>query len=142
MAGKLELRSVTARQRVLAESRVTTGPGVRIVLRADRVRLSADGEDVAIVSASLVDAEGRIVPIANDEIEFRINGLGRRAARNVTAGRHELECAPNRRVFNALSMAIAQAAMGPRTVHVEASCGQLASAAIDIVCQPAKMSTP
>jgi beta-galactosidase len=129
MAGKLEARGYKRGQQGFVQSRETTGPGVRIVLRADRMQRSADGEDVAIVSASVVDAEGRIVPIANDEIEFRINGMGK-----LLAGNHQSDRAPKRRVFNGLSMAIAQAAMGPGPVRVEASSGHLESAAIDIIC--------
>jgi beta-galactosidase len=136
MAGKLEARGYTRGQHAFVQSRETTGPGVRIVLRADRMQRSADGEDVAIVSASVVDAEGRIVPIANDEIEFRINGMGKLLAGSVDAGNRASDRVPKRRVFNGLSMAIAQAAMGPGTVRVEAWSGQLESAAIDIVCQP------
>lgn len=138
MARKLEARGYKRGQQMLVQSRETTGPGVRIVLRADRMQRSADGEDVAIVSASVVDAEGRIVPIANDEIEFRINGMGRLSRMgNGNSSNHASDRGPKRRVFNGLSMAIAQAAMGPGTVRVEASSGQLESAAIDIICQPA-----
>jgi beta-galactosidase len=138
MPGKLEARGSSSGQQGFVQSREATGPGVRIVLRADRMQRSADGEDVAIVSASVVDAEGRIVPIANDEIEFRINGMGRLLAGNGERANHESDRVPKRRVFNGLSMTIAQAAMGPGTVRVEASSGQLESAAIDIVCKPAR----
>jgi len=137
MSERFEAQGYRPDQQPLVPLRETSGPGVRIVIRADRMQRSSDGEDVAIVSASVVDAEGRIVPIANDEIEFRINGMGRLLAGNGHRANHESDRAPKRRVFNGLSMTIAQAAMAPGTVRVEAWSGQLESAAIDIVCQRA-----
>ena len=48
----------------------TTGPAARVRLTADRPRIAADGEDVCIVTAAVVDESGRVVPIADHELGF------------------------------------------------------------------------
>jgi len=46
---------------VLTDVRETTGPAARILLRADRAQIVADGEDVALVTAAVVDVGSRMV---------------------------------------------------------------------------------
>ncbi len=63
---------------VVAETRVeTTGVPAAIRLTPDRAGLRADGEDVAAVTVSVVDAEGRVVPTANVPVAFTLGGPGR-----------------------------------------------------------------
>lgn len=54
----------------------TTGTPVRITLQADRTELAADGVDLSFVTADVVDKQGRVVPIAADEITFSVEGGG------------------------------------------------------------------
>ena len=64
--------------RVVQTSRIeTTGQASAIQLAPDRARLAADGADAAVVSAHVVDAQGRVVPVANNEIRFELQGPGR-----------------------------------------------------------------
>ena len=44
---------------------------------ADRAELRADGEDVAVVTVAVVDAQGRVVPTANVPVSFSLAGPGR-----------------------------------------------------------------
>ncbi len=97
--------------KVVAEVRVaTTGPATRIELTPDRSAIKANGEDVAIVTVSIVDAEGRIVPTADDDVSFavsenaRIIGVG-----NGNPSSHEPDKANRRRTFNGLAQVIVQA---------------------------------
>ena len=63
---------------VVAETRVeTTGAAEGIRLTPDRAELRADGEDVAVVTVAVVDAQGRVVPTANVPIAFTLDGPGR-----------------------------------------------------------------
>jgi beta-galactosidase len=63
---------------VVAETRVeTTGAPAAIRLTPDRAELRADGEDVAIVTVAVVDAQGRVVPTANVPVSFSLAGPGR-----------------------------------------------------------------
>ncbi len=64
----------------------TTGPAAVLGLAADRAEINGDGEDVAMVTVSVVDEQGRKVPTANNNVVFfaikraggRIIGVGQR----------------------------------------------------------------
>jgi beta-galactosidase len=45
--------------------------------RRDRSELHADGEDIAVVTVAVVDAQGRVVPTANVPVAFTLTGPGR-----------------------------------------------------------------
>jgi beta-galactosidase len=63
---------------VRLETRVetTTAPkGLR--MEADRTAITADGRDLAVVTLSAVDGQGRPVPTADAPLEFAITGSGR-----------------------------------------------------------------
>ncbi len=55
----------------------TTGQPARLALAADRAAMSADHGDVAVVTVSTVDGNGRAVPIASNEVAFDVSGPGR-----------------------------------------------------------------
>ncbi|HEV8164148.1 MAG TPA: glycoside hydrolase family 2 TIM barrel-domain containing protein, partial [Actinomycetota bacterium] len=62
----------------VAETRVdTTGPAAAVRLTRDRAELRADGEDLAVVTVAVVDAQGRVVPTANVPVSFSLAGPGR-----------------------------------------------------------------
>ncbi len=95
----------------LAEAVVeTTGPAARIELVPNRPAISADGEDVAIVTVAIVDDEGRLVPTADNEVSFSVSenatilGLG-----NGNPSSHDPDKATRRRAFNGLAQVIVQA---------------------------------
>ncbi len=55
----------------------TTGAPAAVELVPDRTALAADGRDVAVVAVRILDAEGRVVPAAGNEVTFRLDGPGR-----------------------------------------------------------------
>ena len=55
----------------------TTGAPAAIKLMPDRAMINPDGEDVSIITVAITDAEGRVVPIANNLINFEISGGGK-----------------------------------------------------------------
>jgi beta-galactosidase len=55
----------------------TTGTAVRATLAADRSRIAADGQDVAMISVGASDAKRRGVPTADNGMNFTISGPGR-----------------------------------------------------------------
>jgi beta-galactosidase len=62
----------------VAETKVeTTGAPAGVRLEADREAIAADGEDLSIIAISVVDAAGRVVPTASDEITFEVAGPAR-----------------------------------------------------------------
>ena len=54
----------------------TAGAPAAIRLTADRTRLTADGQDLAFVTAEVVDGEGNVVPTADDRLTFSVAGAG------------------------------------------------------------------
>jgi beta-galactosidase len=62
---------------VIAEQKIeTTGAAAGVKLTPDRASIDADGEDLSIITVAVTDAEGRIVPVAGNHIEFELNGPG------------------------------------------------------------------
>ena len=60
--GSIEAAAFKDGKQVLSTTRETTGPASKLVLRADRSDISADGEDVAMFAVEVQDAQGRTVP--------------------------------------------------------------------------------
>jgi beta-galactosidase len=66
------------RGQLVAETKVeTTGAPTAVRLAPDRPSLEADAEDIAIVTVSVVDDRGRVVPVAGNAIAFKIEGPAR-----------------------------------------------------------------
>ncbi|MEJ0058534.1 MAG: DUF4982 domain-containing protein [Terricaulis sp.] len=108
--GAIEARGYKDGRLALTTRRETTGAPARVVLRADRTRIAADGEDCAVIRAEIQDAQGRMVPTANNLVTFSLGGRG--AIIGVGNGDPtslEADKASERRAFNGLCMAIAQA---------------------------------
>jgi beta-galactosidase len=64
--------------RLVAETKVeTTSAAAAVRLEPDRSTLRADGQDVSVITVSVRDAQGRLVPVANNLIQFDLEGPGR-----------------------------------------------------------------
>jgi len=64
--------------RLAAEAKLeTTGAPAAVHLKADRPSIDADGEDVAVVTVSVTDSQGRVMPVAGNEVAFELEGPGR-----------------------------------------------------------------
>ncbi|HWJ22760.1 MAG TPA: DUF4982 domain-containing protein, partial [Gemmatimonadaceae bacterium] len=136
--GRIEARGYRGGKQVLADVRETTGPAARIVLRPDRARVAADGEDVSVVAAEVVDARGRVVPTADHEITFRLSGTGRLlGVGNGDPSSHESDRGPTRRAFNGFCAVIVQSSKDPGVLRVEATAPGLAAATVEITCAAA-----
>jgi beta-galactosidase len=63
---------------VIAEQKVeTTGAAAGVKLTPDRASIDANGEDLSIITVAVTDAEGRVVPVAENHIQFELSGPGR-----------------------------------------------------------------
>jgi beta-galactosidase len=134
----------------LTERRETTGAPARLMMKADRSQVNADGEDVVNVRLEVVDAQGRIVPTAGNEVTFTVSGPGRLiGVGNGDPSSHEADrpaptsgAASNtakRSAFNGLAMAIVQAAKAAGDIRVEATSPGLAG---DTILIPARETRP
>lgn len=63
---------------LVAETKVeTTGEPMSVQLMPNRTTINADGEDVSVITAAVTDAQGRVVPVAGNKINFSIEGAGK-----------------------------------------------------------------
>ena len=108
-AGKLEAIAYRGGKQVAHTAVETTGPAVRIELVPDRDALRGDGRDAMPVTVRVVDAQGRAVPLADDEVRFAVTGAGQSIGHgNGDPTSHEDEQGPTRRLFNGLAQLIVQ----------------------------------
>ncbi|HOU15163.1 MAG TPA: beta-galactosidase GalA [Anaerolineae bacterium] len=75
--GTLLAHGYRAGQRILTAEVAPTGEAAALHLTADRLRLQADGADVAVVAVHVHDAQGWLVPTAENEIHFTLAGPGK-----------------------------------------------------------------
>jgi len=76
--GTLSAKGFDDAGKVIAETKVeTTGNATQIQLTPDRKTINADGEDVAVFTVSALDEQGRRVPVAQNKINFAIEGAGK-----------------------------------------------------------------
>jgi beta-galactosidase len=135
--GFIEARGFKGGRQVLSAKRETTGPAARIVLRPDRSRIAADGEDVSLVAVEIQDAQGRVVPTAANTVAFSVSGSGELiGVGNGDPACHEADKGDSRSAFNGLCMAIVQAAKQAGDLTVEASSPGLDSGTATIACEP------
>ena len=75
--GTLSAKGYKAGQ-VVAEAKVeTTGAPAAVGLTADHAAIDADGADVSVVTVSVLDDHGRVVPTAGNTLAFAVEGPGR-----------------------------------------------------------------
>ena len=138
--GVLEARGFRGGQQVLAAKRETTAPAAKLVLRADRQEIAADGEDVAMFAVEVQDAQGRVVPLADNRVDFKVAGCGRLiGVGNGQPSSLESDKGAARKAFCGLCMGIVQAARQAGSVTVEVTSPGLAPATVTITTKAAKL---
>jgi len=138
--GALEARAYRS-GRISQTTRVeTTGEPAKLVLSADRPAIAAGGRDVAIVSISAVDAQGRVVPTAGARVDFDVEGGRLLGVGNGDPGSHEPDTFPagaawSRSLFNGYAQAILLAPAAPGRVVLRARSSGLAPAELAIAAR-------
>ena len=104
---------------------------------ADRTTLSADGGDAGIITVAALDAKGRQVPVAADEVSFAIEGPGRiLGVGNGDPSSHEPDVflgekpGWRRKLFNGLAQVIVRSGGAPGDLILTAAAPGLAPARI------------
>jgi beta-galactosidase len=75
--GAIETRGSKGGQVVMTTKRETTGAAAMLVMRPDRREVLADGEDVAMFAVEVQDAQGRVLPMTDTVVKFRVAGAGK-----------------------------------------------------------------
>src|SRR5579859_3969036 len=119
--GLLEARGSKGGKVVLTEKRETTGAPASIRLTADRTEINADGEDVAVLKVEALDKEGRAVPTAGNQIDFKVTGNGSLiGVGNGDPNCQESDKEPKRSLFNGLAQVIVQSTKDAGEIQIEA----------------------
>ena len=130
--GTLEARGFDASGKVIATDRVeTTSAPAGLRLTTDRTALTADGEDLTMVEVDIVDAQGRIVPTADNLVTFSVTGAGHIAGvGNGDPTNHEPDKAVYRHAFNGKCLVIVGAEERAGSISLTAFASGLKSASL------------
>lgn len=138
--GTIEARGYKNGQQALMVKRETTGEPSRLVMRADRPEISADGEDVAMFAVEVHDGAGRVVPVTDNEVTFRVTGSGTLiGVGNGDPTSHESDIGSVRKAFSGFCMAIVQSTKQPGQITIEASSPGLKPATVAISSKAVKL---
>ena len=111
----------------------TAGAPHHIELSVDRATIKADGRDLAFVTVSVVDKDGNLCPMADNQITYTVKGAGRyRAGANGDPTSLELFHEPRMRVFSGMMTAIVESSESAGTITLTAKAKGLKSATITI----------
>jgi beta-galactosidase len=131
--GKLEAIGYKDDVEVAKTKVETTGPPSSIFLSTNRLRIKADNEDVSMVTVSVVDSRGRVVPTANNLVKFRVYGNGKiLGVGNGDPSSHEPDKSLSRRAFNGLCAVIIQSTWNTGEIELTAESEGLNFATINI----------
>jgi beta-galactosidase len=131
--GAVEARGFKDGKQVMTATRETTGAAAKLVMTADRQEISADGEDVAMIAVAVQDAQGRIVPITDNEVTFKVSGAGKLIGTgNGDPTDHQSDKGTSRKAFSGFCMALIQSSKSAGSITVEASSPGLVPATVTI----------
>jgi beta-galactosidase len=135
-----ELRVVAYRdgQGWATDEVATTGPPARVELSVDRDTIRADGRDLAFVTATIVDAEGRPVPRSENRLRFSLSAPGEIVATdNGDPTSHEPFQQSTRNAFNGMALAIVRATPGEAgSIRVRVESDDLRGNELSIAAMP------
>ena len=98
----------------------SAGKAAKLLLEPDRNVLTADGNDLAFVTVSLVDDKGTLLPDADNELEFEVGGNGSfKAVCNGDATSLESFTEPHMRLFHGQLVVVVQAGSKPGNITVK-----------------------
>ncbi len=119
--------------KIIGETSVeTTGKPVAVRLTAERSQVAADGQDLIYVTAEAVDEQGRVCPLADNEITFSVEGAGTfQATGNGDQRSFVAFSSPARKLFYGKAQLIARPNAGSGgTITITATADSLKTASI------------
>ena len=132
--GTVKVVAYDAAGKAVAEKEIrTAGVPHHIELIADRTEIQADGEDLSFVTVKVVDKDGNLCPLAENEIRFKVKGAGvYRAGANGNPVSLESFQQPKMKVFNGMMTAIIASDGQPGEITLEASASGLKKAVLTL----------
>ncbi|MBT8274141.1 MAG: DUF4982 domain-containing protein, partial [Bacteroidia bacterium] len=114
----------------------TAGKPYQLVLDSDVKSLTANGEDLAFVTVSVVDENGNPCPLASNQLNFKVSGNGvYRAACNGDATSLELFHLPTMKLFSGKLVVIIQSTEDPGNIELTVTSDKLKQAKITLKSQ-------
>jgi beta-galactosidase len=130
--GTLEAKA-TKGGAVVSDIVQTAGAAGALTLKADRAAITADGHDLSFVEVDIVDAQGVVVPQANNRVDFTLSGPG--ALVGLDAGdstNHDSYKGTSHAAFSGKLMAIVQSTSTAGKITLKATSGSLTGSSVDI----------
>jgi len=115
----------------------TAGEAVALKAVADREVIAADGKDLSFITIQVVDAQGRMVPRANHNITFSVEGAGEIVATD-NGDATDMTAFPSheRKAFNGMALVIVKAKAGSSgALTVKAVADGLKSSFVTVLVQ-------
>jgi len=132
--GRIEAIGYTHGRMVARDRRETAGPAEAVRIAPDRTRIAADGRDLAMLTVSIVDAKGRIVPDAAHPITItaarglRLLGTGNGDPNGIVP-----DHAATRPAFHGLMQAIVQSDGSAGAIRIGATAPGLREDAVSLL---------
>jgi len=118
---------------ILTQEIKTAGAPAKIELEADRNVINADGDDLSFITVKVLDADGTLVPHADNLIKFKISGEGKIiGVDNGLQTSMESFKADFRKAFNGSCLAVVQSNEKPGQIILTATSEGLKDVSIAI----------
>ena len=114
----------------------TAGKPAKLKLDVDRKVISADGKDLSYITVSIVDKDGNLCPMNDQEINFTVKGKGSfKAVANGNPASLESFQKPAMKTFSGQLVAIVESSLVAGEISFEASSKNLKSATTKIIAK-------
>jgi beta-galactosidase len=138
--GTLQAKATKGGTVVATDTVKTAGAAAKLALLADRSSITADGRDLAYVEVDIVDAQGVVVPKANNTLAVTVSGPGTLVGLDAgDSTNHDSYKGTSHAAFSGKLMAIIESTTTPGTITVTATSGSggaaLTSGSTSIVSQ-------
>ncbi len=135
--GTLSAKGYNDNHFAAADQVEATGAPAALRLKTERTQLTADGEDLAPVEADVLDAQGRLVPTADNFVTFELQGSGRVAGvGNGNPGDHGPDKANSRHAFNGKCLVVVGASEKSGSIRLTATSPGLKPASLNLRASP------
>ena len=95
--------------------------------------MTADNNDIAVITMEILDAESRLVPVANNAVAFSLTGPGKLiGVGNGDCSSHEPDKASRRSAFNGLAQAIVQTSTKSGNITLKADAAGLKTGTVTL----------
>jgi beta-galactosidase len=131
--GTLKAVGRTGGKEVMTQVIHTAGEPAKIKLTADRSVIKADGKDLSFITVDILDADGNLVPYADNMVQFGLTGnVFIAGVDNGCQTSHEPFKANYRKAFNGKCLVVLQSTGKPGSILMKATSEGLEEAIIDI----------